>query len=187
MNRTQCLYKWLYQETSEWSPGYWGEASPICWSCAAWLPAPYGSAFSCRPIIRCQFGRRWRSSVRSHRLSGYIGIPGKSVYGLLLLVDVVVFFTAYWQTHRPESDFFLFYCLPIFTAAEYLSWRWVMVAFFGFRLAFACVIFGMPTDAATGLQSFLSVFLPREVFFIAMSLVWALRLRRERDSRQAGD
>ena len=191
MNRLQRLYKWLYQETSEWKPGYWGNVPYLLVlrslvAFGIWLrfqlhadhPLPFWAALALLGAITLAV---W---LHLHPRQAY----SRSIYGLLLLVDVVLISAVYWQTHRIESDFFLFYYLPIFTAAEYLSARWVVIAFFGSTLAFACVIFGMPAEVAlqgaTGLQVLLRVFLAREVFYIAISLVWALRLRRERDSRQ---
>jgi len=96
--------------------------------------------------------------------------PSKPLYATIVILDVVLISTAYWYTQRVESDVFLLYALPIFTAAEYLGVRWVVRAAVCSTIAFAVVLSTMPTigryAATPHLELMVRVFLPREVCFI---------------------
>ena len=187
----QRLSEWLYQDISVWRPGYW-------------------SAVPYLLVMRClvAFGIWLRFQLHSDEplpgwtygiLVGAIVVAvilhwqpperySRPLYRLLVGADVLVISACYWFTGNVASDFYLFYYLPLLTAAEFLTFRWIVGAFSLSTLAFASVVFAMPVRLgymdATPFQVFSRVFLPREVFFVAISLVWALRLRRERDSRQ---
>jgi GAF domain-containing protein len=187
----QSLSKWLYQDVSEWRPGYWGIVPYLlvlrCLvALGVWLrfrlhsdqPLPDWTYAILVTAIATAIALHWRPRERYSRL----------VYALLAGADVLVISACYWFTGNVGSDFYLFYYLPLLTAAEFLSFRWILAAFCASTCAFAAVVFGMPVQPpymdGTSFQVLTRVFLPREVFYVAISLVWALRLRRERDSRQ---
>jgi GAF domain-containing protein/signal transduction histidine kinase len=109
-----------------------------------------------------------------------------SLFEALIAIDVFTISVFYWATGNTESDFFLFYYLPIFTAAEYRGGRCVIRAAALSSIALFAVVFTTSGDQlqnASSVDRFVRVFLPREVFFIAVGFIYALRLRRERDAR----
>jgi len=108
-------------------------------------------------------------------------------WAAVTLLDVVTITVCYWQTGGPESDFFLFYYLPIIVAAEYVGGRFSIIAFVFSTIAFAAVVFSLNTIQPSPrpvADLIFRVFLPREVFFIAVTLIYALRLRSEREARE---
>jgi len=111
-----------------------------------------------------------------------------AIWLVVVLLDVGVISGFYWLTQNPQSDFFLFYYLPLFTAAEYLrgrdvGGRYVVATFAISTLAFLAVILLIQPEAQqpqqTPEQLLVPVFLPREVFFLAVSAILAFRLHRE--------
>jgi GAF domain-containing protein/signal transduction histidine kinase len=108
------------------------------------------------------------------------------VWGFIVALDIAVVSAFYWLTGNPQSDFFLFYYLPLFTAAEYLGGReqiggrYVVATFIASTCSFLAVILTITPAEDQGLRHLLArVFLPREVFFLAVSAILALRLHRE--------
>jgi GAF domain-containing protein len=191
-SRLQRFSNWVYQDASAWRPGYWGAVPYLlvlrCLvALGVWLrfwihsdvPLPSWTYWVLLAAILTAFGLHWRPREKSRLL-----------YILLVAADIVVISAGYWFTGNAKSDFYLFYYLPLLTAAEFLSIRWIIAAFCASTVAFAIVVFGMPVLPLyaelnyTPEQIFARIFLPREVFYVAITLVWALRLQRERDSRQ---
>jgi GAF domain-containing protein len=103
--------------------------------------------------------------------------------------DIAVISLVYYLTNNLQSDVFLFYYLPILTAAEYLGLKGVLVVFGFVSLAFAGIIgLLIPTDptldrSAVSLR-LLAGFVPREVFFFTVAVIMALLFRRERAQTQ---
>jgi GAF domain-containing protein/signal transduction histidine kinase len=104
-------------------------------------------------------------------------------------LDIALVSGCYWLTANPQSDFFLFFYLPLFTAAEYLGGRdqvggrYVVWTFLVSSVVFLVLILGMGMGGSRGglgaTELFVRVFLPREVFFLAASAILAFRLHRE--------
>ena len=61
----------------------------------------------------------WRPALRRSR----------QIQTIFIIADILVISFFYWLTNNPQSDSFLFYYLPFFAAAEYLSRRSVAVVF----------------------------------------------------------
>lgn len=185
------LYDIIYRNGVDWPPGYWGRLPYLfLLRCAIalglWLrfwvnrdhPMPAWSWLALIAAMPLAFKLHWRPKETYSRM----------LYVLIVGFDIAIVSVFYWHTHRVESDLFLFYILPIFTAAEFLRARWVLAAFCAISLSFAAVIYFMPIDGRYSelprIETLARVFMAREVFFLAVSLTWALRLRRERDSRE---
>ena len=94
-----------------------------------------------------------------------------------ILTDIAFISVGYWLTNNPESDFFLFYYLPIFAAVEYLESKWeISVVCAGVGAAMLLVVLSMnplppPTWTSTGLV--LRVLIPRGFFLLAIVLTSA--------------
>jgi len=189
--RFQQMWDWIYKDAYQWRPGYWGKIPYLlvlrCLVAGGvWLrfklhseyPLPYWTYIAMVSAVGIAVALYWRPREKYSRL----------MYGALVAADIVVISAGYWSTNNVKSDFYLFYYLPLLTAAEFLSSRWTVAAFLGSTAAFGAVVFYMPPGpeylGVPSFQLFARVFLPREVFYVAITLVWALRLRRERDSRQ---
>lgn len=107
---------------------------------------------------------------------------------IFVALDILCISFFYWWTDNTQSDFFLFYYLPIFYAAEYIGNKAVLIASAGVTGSFASVIallyFANPGSEGTPIDLFLRVFFPREVFFVLFVVTSAFLLRRERVQRQ---
>jgi GAF domain-containing protein len=108
----------------------------------------------------------------------------------MIASDIALITAAYALTNNPESDFFLFYYLPIFAAAEHLRDKEVTGVFALVTIAFGgMLVFQHPSEnralTATGLVW--RVFIPREIFFAAIvvpsAFVFQRLSRRESEVR----
>ena len=62
---------------------------------------------------------------------------------LVILSDIGLISWAYWLTNNPQSDFLLFYYLPVFSALEYLNRKGVAAVCVGVGAAMVAVLFSM--------------------------------------------
>ncbi|HEY5959085.1 MAG TPA: hypothetical protein VIV60_21155, partial [Polyangiaceae bacterium] len=104
----------------------------------------------------------------------------------IVLLDVLAICLFHWATGRVESDFYLFFAIPVLTAAEYLPERAVLATTGAAGMAFLIIVLGMPPEQLTGdtewYRLLVRVFLPRALFFFGPILLLALRIRREQDA-----
>jgi hypothetical protein len=103
------------------------------------------------------------------------------IQGILIVTDVAMISVIYALTNNPETDFFLFYYLPIFTAAGHLRGRQIAAAFAAVTLGLcAALVFQHPSEQHTLAVSGLiwRVFIPRELFFLAVVLPSAFVFQR---------
>jgi GAF domain-containing protein len=96
----------------------------------------------------------------------------------LILTDIGFISVAYWLTNNPESDFFLFYYLPIFAAVEYLgdNKTQLVAACIAVVVGMAVVVFfmrPMPSPPWTPSGLLWRVLVPRGLFFLAVVLTSA--------------
>ena len=179
--------RWIYQDASEWKPGYWG-AVPYLLYLRVLVVAGALLRFQLHPAGHSQ---PWIAAGLVIALATAFVLNWHSgnqiAYSIVVSLDIAVVSWGYMSTHDAKSDFFLFYFLPILTAAEFLGWRSVLLAFAGSSAVFMYVLFHMQQEPPYTIyppdQLLPRVFLPRETFYVAVTLVWALRLQRERDSR----
>lgn len=97
-----------------------------------------------------------------------------------VFADIMFISDAYYRTTNPESDFFLFYYLPIFGAVEYLNKKWIIFTLAAIGCAMAFVVFHMPITAPipwTFGGMLFRVPIPRWVFFVAVVLSSAFVFR----------
>jgi GAF domain-containing protein len=118
----------------------------------------------------------------------------KAVQIIFIGVDIAFISVAYWLTSNPESDFFLFYYLPIFAAAEYLTTKQTFAVCLGCAAALLAVVFRMPQVTSLPLTSndlLLRVFIPRGIFFLAFvttsAFVFGLLSRRRAELRKLNE
>lgn len=94
----------------------------------------------------------------------------RDFHKLIITIDVLIISAGYILTKKFESDFYLFYYLPVFTAAEFLSIYSIVIVFLYITLAFITVFLVLPW--MTPIESLVSAmfrhFLPREVFFLSI-------------------
>lgn len=106
-----------------------------------------------------------------------------------IIFDIVSFFILYLLTLRTESDFFLFFFLPLLVATIYLDRIQTLVLLGGVTVALFLDIFII--SAVTGVSTYgiisatLRVFLPRWVFFIFV--VFFILYRKMLISKQADE
>jgi GAF domain-containing protein len=117
------------------------------------------------------YRRRWRHSLLLQRL--FIG------------GDVVLISFFYASTDYPQSLFFLFYCLPIFSATEYLTGGALLATLMAVLAAFAAVLVWLTVSGGGPAISpmFLRVLagiLPRAVFFFGVIITASYLSRFER-------
>ncbi len=107
-----------------------------------------------------------------------------------ILGDIGFISVAYWLTNNPESDFFLFYYLPVFAAVEYLDWKGATAVCWGVGAAMLIVVFSMypsprPPWSHTGLVW--RVLVPRSFFLVVVVLssafVFKILSRRQAELR----
>jgi hypothetical protein len=100
----------------------------------------------------------------------------------LISIDVLCFSAFYFLTGTEESDFFLFYLLPIFIATEHFNFR-NLVPVMVFTLAcFSAVLYGLSPSLIHPLPNILvQVFLPRSLFLGFVGLL-GLSFLEELDS-----
>jgi len=112
----------------------------------------------------------------------------RKLQGLFIGLDVSLITYSYFLSNNTQSDFFLFYYLPIFAANEYLGGKPTFYVFGIITGLFAAVLVLMlPTDPDPNLTIIgllLRVFLPREVFFISVVVTSSFLVRRERTQRE---
>jgi len=110
----------------------------------------------------------------------------KRIQGLFIVSDVLLISLSYFLTGNPQSDFFLFYYLPIFAATEYLGGSATVIVSAVITGAFACVItIQPPTDPPSSpADLFVRVFVPRVVFFMSVVFTSSFLLRLERAQRE---
>jgi GAF domain-containing protein len=101
------------------------------------------------------------------------------IQALFIASDVLLISLFYLLTNSPQSDFYLFYFLPIFAAQEYLGGRAMLTISVVVTGAFAGVIalLSQTDPMSTLIGLFFRVFLPREVFFLSI-IVLASSLRQ---------
>lgn len=101
----------------------------------------------------------------------------KRLQVFFITLDIILISGFYCFTGNTQSDFFLFYYLPIFEAAEYLSGTSIVIVFLSCTFAFGTVLMSLlPVDPDKTLnvsRLFLRVFLPREVFFFSITALWS--------------
>jgi signal transduction histidine kinase len=102
---------------------------------------------------------------------------------MFVALDVIAISRAYYLTDVPESDFWLFFYLPILTAAEFLRFRHILMAL-GFVIVGLCAVLGQFIDAR-GLGDLIVMGCMRGGFLIAITTVSAFRthLDRTRNAR----
>lgn len=104
------------------------------------------------------------------------------IHLVAVLLDTITISIFYYFTKSTDSDFFLFYYLPLFIIAEYFSFRWLILSFSFISLCFFLVLLiintSFPQAIDKPLLSFiLTLYLPREVFFLSIA-VFTFALRR---------
>ena len=93
------------------------------------------------------------------------------IQAVFILADVGFISAAYWLTNNPESDIFLFYCLPIFATVEYLGWKGVTAVCCGVGVAMLSVVFSMhPLQTWTHTGLVWQLLLPRGFFLLVLVL-----------------
>ena len=110
---------------------------------------------------------------------------------VFILLDIGFISIAYWLTNNPESDFFLFYYLPLFATAEYLDNNWgVATACGAVGAAMLIVVFSMqPAPRPPWTHGGLAwrVIVPRGVFLLVIVLssafVFKILSRRQAELR----
>ncbi len=109
---------------------------------------------------------------------------------IFIMADVGFISAAYWLTNNPESDFFLFYYLPIFAAVEYLEWKGTSAVCCGVGVAMLIVVFSMhPSPQPRWTHSGLvwRVLVPRGFFLLVVVLssafVFKILSRRQAELR----
>ena len=103
----------------------------------------------------------------------------------LIVIDIVLISVFYRLTRNPDSDFFLFYYLPMFEATEYLGRKAILVTFVAIVTSFGLVLWSLSTlPANSGEAIWLRVFFPRTVFFMCIVLVSSFLFRSERNQRE---
>ena len=88
--------------------------------------------------------------------------------------DIVFISLLYYMTHVAESDFFLFYYLPILSTAEYLGtgeFRRTSVLVSAAFLAVLLLIHAMNYVERSMVATLVTIFLPREVFFVVIAVI----------------
>jgi signal transduction histidine kinase len=106
---------------------------------------------------------------------------GRSRYNAVVLLDVLAISMFYWATKNVQSDFYLFYCVPILTAAACSSQRLTVGTSLLAAVAFAVVVLSMPSDGSpygSAMALTVRVLIPRDLFFFGMTTAVALLLRR---------
>jgi GAF domain-containing protein/signal transduction histidine kinase len=106
----------------------------------------------------------------------------------VVLLDILIVSIAYLATSRLQSDFFLFFFLPLILAAEYLPAAWTFSVCGFVAAALYGIIYRLHSvdDVAhmTMREAFLRVYLGREFFFLGfVCTAWYL-LRHERIQQQ---
>jgi GAF domain-containing protein len=92
---------------------------------------------------------------------------------VFILADITFISAAYYLTNNPESDFFLFYYLPIFATVEYLGDNWVVPAIGAIDAIMSVAVFSMHPIAQgpwTTNDLVFRVLIPRWIFFGAIVL-----------------
>jgi hypothetical protein len=109
---------------------------------------------------------------------------------VFILADVGIISAAYWLTNNPESDFFLFYYLPIFATVEYLDWKGTTGVCCGVGVAMLIVVFSMhpsPQPPWTHTEFVWQVLVPRDFFLLVVVLssafVFKILSRRQAELR----
>lgn len=93
------------------------------------------------------------------------------IQAVFILADVGFISLAYWLTNNPESDIFLFYCLPIFATVEYLGWKGTTAVCCGVGVAMLSVVFSMhPLQPWTHAGLVWRLLLPRGFFLLVLVL-----------------
>lgn len=99
-------------------------------------------------------------------------------YGIVIVFDIVFCSVFYYLTGTEESDFFLFYLLPIFVIVDRSNFRGLISTMSVILLCFAAVLVLLsPTLIHPLKEIFLKVFFPRALF-LAFTGVVALFLRQ---------
>jgi len=109
-----------------------------------------------------------------------------------IVCDILLFTALYWFTRTPESDFFLFYFLPIFIAADSLGDGETLISFMFVSLSLLVVVLILAHSEPrisdqiqlTSSGAILRIFLPRVTFYLAV-LYLALVQRARLKSRTA--
>jgi hypothetical protein len=106
----------------------------------------------------------------------------------IVVLDTLLIASLYTVTLNPESDFFLFFYLPVLTATEHIGKRGMVLSSIGISISFACVLIFQKTPMQRSVPSgwgLLSrVFIPREIFFLSVVLTSCLVLLLERKQRE---
>lgn len=111
----------------------------------------------------------------------------KSIRKLLVGLDIVIISSLYLLTGNTQSDFFLFYYLPILSAGDYLGPRGIGAAFGGVTVGFGCallLLWYISPDAGSLTDILLRTFAPREIFFVSVVVTSSLLVRLERIQRE---
>jgi len=111
----------------------------------------------------------------------------KRVQAIFIASDILLVSIFYYWTKNTQSDFFLFYYLPILTATEYLG----RVAILAVPTAITCAFISvlallLPKDPDPTLTfgSLVSrVFLPREIFFLSIVMLSSYLRQLERTQK----
>src|ERR1039457_5563316 len=114
---------------------------------------------------------------------------GSALWKALVVVvfDTGVISVAYLSTQRLQSDSFLFFFLPLLTAAEYLTTAWIAGVFVAITAAFYAIIYHIHfvdhTADMTVREAFLRVYLGREFFLCGMVCTAWYLFQRERQQQ----
>jgi|GEM_PF-2534010 len=111
----------------------------------------------------------------------------REIQYVFIIIDIVMISFFYWSTGLVQSDLFLFYYLPLLTAAQYLTAVGMVMVWGLIAAAFAGVLFLLLSGSDPSfLPAFLDVFLPRAIFFLGVIGFLSLRQleRRRKLSRR---
>jgi GAF domain-containing protein/signal transduction histidine kinase len=105
----------------------------------------------------------------------------------VILLDIVTISLAYLSTQRLQSDFFLFFFLPLIAAAEYLPALWNGMVFLATTAALLLIMLQLhsvdSTVRMTMQEAFFRVFIGREFFFLGLLGTAYFFFRLERHQR----
>lgn len=108
---------------------------------------------------------------------------------VIIYSDILLISIFYFLTRHVESDFFLFYYLPLLTASEYLIKREFIKVFITISLIFFATILFIFLFFRSLYSSFdygiIRIFFPREIYFLFIALITLVNHKNEKYRKKA--